>query len=563
MAPKRAFTQAKQQALTKHDKSSATSFDARVVGLCAAANDSPYVFTTSSCSGRHLLWRGEGVKATQSFARGRVSHDRADAAYFLDHDANDQAPFRKAPLDAAPDSEGALWLRYEPLILHARCADAEAAQAFMRAARTVFKNVGLQSAAFETDGACVAVVGDEGLDMPLRSPDGEALFGVQHVPWLVATLNEKHERNWAKTARFEAALRAVLEELAADRAHGDDDDDALKPRRARYDVVGDVAVLRRPVLPDEDAAALAARVLGSNGKLRVVVAPPAGAQLAGAHRSPATALVCLGGRDRRPLVTTHNEHGVSVVVDLNACFFTPRLATERLRVARAVARDERVLCLFAGCGAEALIIAATTACSKVACVEVNPVATRCLERSVQTLRRSKGDAAADRVEVVCADVLDDLAARARRGETFDRVLAPRPKGKRDGDRVDGAAADDDGADGGGGPDGIRFLEAILPVLTPTAVVHWTDFAADHELPACERTRTFLTEACARLVGAPCHVLHSAKAGSSSVAARQYRVTVDFRLADIGPRGASVHPAGLPLRGSQKTRPASSVVGDEE
>ena len=101
MAPKRAFTQAKQQALTKHDKSSATSFDARVVGLCAAANDSPYVFTTSSCSGRHLLWRGEGVKATQSFARGRVSHDRADAAYFLDHDANDQAPFRKAPLDAA------------------------------------------------------------------------------------------------------------------------------------------------------------------------------------------------------------------------------------------------------------------------------------------------------------------------------------------------------------------------------------------------------------------------------------------------------------------------------
>ena len=89
MAPKKAFTQAKQQALTKHDKSSATSFDARVVGLCAAANDSPYVFTTSSCSGRHLLWRGEGVKATHSFARGRVSHDRVDAAYFLDHDAND------------------------------------------------------------------------------------------------------------------------------------------------------------------------------------------------------------------------------------------------------------------------------------------------------------------------------------------------------------------------------------------------------------------------------------------------------------------------------------------
>ena len=64
MAPKRAFTQAKQQALTKHDKSSATSFDARVVGLCAAANDSPYVFTTSSCSGRRTCCgAARGVKA--------------------------------------------------------------------------------------------------------------------------------------------------------------------------------------------------------------------------------------------------------------------------------------------------------------------------------------------------------------------------------------------------------------------------------------------------------------------------------------------------------------------
>ena len=177
-----------------------------------------------------------------------------------------------------------------------------------------------------------------------------------------------------------------------------------------------------------------------------------------------------------------------------------------------------------------------------------------LERSVQTLRRSKGDAAADRVEVVCADVLDDLAARARRGETFDRVLAPRPKGKRDGDRVDGAAADDDGADGGGGPDGIRFLEAILPVLTPTAVVHWTDFAADHELPACERTRTFLTRRVRAWWARPV-ILHSAKAGSPRPSQLDNAVTVDFRLADIGPRGASVHPAGLPLRGCRaKMRP---------
>ena len=383
----------------------------------------------------------------------------------------------------------------------------------MRAARTVFKNVGLQSAAFETDGACVAVVGDEGLDMPLRSPDGEAGFRVQHVPWLVATLNEKHERNWAKTLSLRGGGCArVLEELAADRAHGDDDDDdELKPRRARYDVVGDVAVLRRPVLPDEDAAALAARVLGSNGKLpRVVVAPPAGAQLAGAHRSPAAALVCLGGGTGGRWSPRTTSTASPVVVDLNACFFTPRLATGAVEGgARAVARDERVLCLFAGCGAEALIIAATTACSKVACVEVNPVATRCLGGRSRRCG-GKGDAAADRVEVVCADVLDDLAARARRGETFRpraraaaqgqagrRPRRRRRRGRRRRRRRRRARRDPlPGGDlARSHADGRRPLDRFC--CGPRAAGVRAD-ADVSDRGVC------------RLVGAPCHVLHSAK-----------------------------------------------------
>ena len=201
-------------------------------------------------------------------------------------------------------------------------------------------------------------------------------------------------------------------------------------------MIGDVAALRRPLAPGEDGAALAAKVLASNSRIKVVVAPPPGEKLAaGAERAPSAAFEHLGGRSRRPLVTTHGEHGVAVVVDLDACFFSPRLATERLRVARAVGRGERVLCLFAGCGAEALIIAATTECERVVAVEANAIATRCLGRSVQALAKRHGAAAAARVEVVTADVLEDLRDRAARGETFDRVLAPRPKGARDGDRV--------------------------------------------------------------------------------------------------------------------------------
>ena len=573
--PSHAFVNAKAQALTKGDKSSAGRIDPRAVSVCGAVNASDWLFTTSSCSGRCYLWRGEGVKATASFTRGRVSHDRVDASYFLDDDVREErAGYVAAPLGAAAPgtNPGALWLRFEPFILHVRCHDAAAAAALMRAARTVFKNVGLQSADFAADGVCVAVVGDEGLDMPLRDESGAPLFTPGHADWLARTINEKHDRNWAKMARFEAAARRETDALAAARADDQDveacveeekedhaDDGARRAPKLRYDAVGDVACLRRPLRDGEDGAAVAARVLASNAKLRVVVAPAAASTLAaGAACAPSEPLTILGGNARRPLVTTHREHDVAVVVDLDACFFSPKLATERLRVSKAVARGERVLCLFCGCGPEALIIAAKTACESVVAVEANAVAVNCLRRSVETLRRSKGATAADKLTVVHADVLRDLDERARNGETFDRVLAPRPKGARDGDRLPpsgagagaGAGAADGGGDGGGGPDGVFFLRKILPLMKPTSVLHWTDFAAERELPDCRRTKDFIAGECAAF-GASCHFLHCAKAGSSSVAAKQYRVTLDVRLADVGPRAPSVHPHNLPLRGSQK------------
>ena len=269
--------------------------------------------------------------------------------------------------------------------------------------------LGLQSASFGPDGACVAVVGDEGLDMPCRAPDGAPLFGEAHAAWLVDVVNDKHARNWAKTARFEAAVRASVATRAATRR--------AAPGRLRFDAVGDVACLRRPLRDSEDGAALSSRILAANRKLRLVVAPRGTADLAyGAARAPAAGLARVAGAARSPLVTTHAEHGVAVVVDLDRCFFSPRLATERLRVSKAVGRGERVLCLFAGCGPEVLVLAAKTAAKVVVAVDANAVAIRCLRRSLETLRRSRGADVADRVRVVEGDVLADLAARESRGE---------------------------------------------------------------------------------------------------------------------------------------------------
>ena len=56
--------------------------------------------------------------------------------------------------------------------------------------------------------------------------------------------------------------------------------------------------------------------------------------------------------------------------------------------------------------------------------------------------------------------------------------------------------------------------------------HWYDFAADHELPECRRTRDAVEAACLA-VGLSIEVIHVAKVGS--VAKRQFRICLDFRI----------------------------------
>ena len=177
-----------------------------------------------------------------------------------------------------------------------------------KAARTVFKNVGLQAAEEESCEAAspaggsrsivVAIWGDEGLEMPVRGRDGASLFAARtgetpdcDAEWLADVVNEKHERNWAKIRRFESAVgeaRSRLETRRACRdaardARGDDDDDddldtadaSNSQRRVRrpraFDVIGDVAMLRAPLDADDaEAQRVGLAILSMNGKLRVL-----------------------------------------------------------------------------------------------------------------------------------------------------------------------------------------------------------------------------------------------------------------------------------------------------
>ncbi|CAE8675448.1 unnamed protein product [Polarella glacialis] len=411
------FEQRKRTFLGKRDKSSAGAIDARAVEVCEELNKRPAFFTTSSCAGRAFLWRGDGVKSTDSFTRWRVSHDLVeehtekyfDLAGLEDPNASGAASSSlgksqrpelssRQLLDAAESSTGGgpgiTWLRFEPFILHVCCRDFTAAAALMAAARTVFKNVGLQG--WGKSQLIVAIWGDEGLDMPLAGPAGVPLFCGQEA-WLQGLVNSRHMRNWGKIDRFTAALRAMEDPSPepvpsggqVGEAYFEDDldheieeanlEDApaakRRPGPRHFDVVGDVAVLHsRPQGADLSEVGKAILAQARQVKVVAVKSGALGTEL----RRPTEAFEIIAGRPRLPLITTHSEFGVKIVVDLGACFFSTRLAGERQRLCNLVRPGEKILVAFAGCCPEVLQLAARPEAAEILAIELNPVAVQCL-----------------------------------------------------------------------------------------------------------------------------------------------------------------------------------------
>lgn len=530
------FEQRKRTFLGKEDKSSAGGIDAHCVALCEEINRLEAWFTTSSCSGRAFMFRGEGVKSTDDFLRFGVTHELIpdpperyfDLALLDDptgaEDAERRiirAPVRKshnegcieglrrwAQRASASHAPSLTWLRFEPFILHVCCRDFAAAAVLIAAARTVFKNVGLQG---WTEGKLIlAIWGDEGLDMPLTTPDGTWLFTGQ-ASWLQELVNSRHVRNWAKIDRFQEAVRnmvtpapGALFTSGAEEIEGDLDGSSSTRGGKHYDVVGDVVVLQSAP-PKEDQVAVGIALLKEVKKASIVAVRRS--SLDPQHRAPVE-LEIIAGPHRSPLITTHTEFGCKYVIDLEAVFFSTKMAAERQRLCNLTRSGERVCVLFAGCGPEALQLARATV-SEVCAVELNPVAVQCLRRSISLLHRSAPEAA-QKITVLEGDVrtvVPELVAK----RSFHRVVAPRPRGHQD-DADEGA----------------EFLALLLPLVLDGGEVHWFDFVADWELPDCSRTRARIEASCAA-GGVRCEILRCDVANRKTVAERQFRAVVDFRV----------------------------------
>ena len=118
---------------------------------------------------------------------------------------------------------------------------------------------------------------------------------------------------------------------------------------------------------------------------------------------------------RPDLETCHMEYGLRFMVDPSRVYFSPRLATERRRVAGLVGKGERVIDLFAGVGPFSIHIAKRAHPAQVHAVDINPAAIGYLRQNIG-LNRVQG----------VVPVLGDAAEMPGRLPPADRIIMNLP-----------------------------------------------------------------------------------------------------------------------------------------
>ena len=187
----------------------------------------------------------------------------------------------------------------------------------------------------------------------------------------------------------------------------------LKLLYKSYDIVGDIAVIRVPEPLKQRSKIIAQAIMQTHKRVKAVwrqVSP-----VSGDYRL--RKLEWVAGERRTE--TIHSEHGCVYKVDLERCYFSPRLSYERIRITRLVQLGEVIVNMFAGVGCFSIIIARRSEAEKIYSIDINPFAVQYMRENIKL----------NKVEERVAPIQQDAKKAIEEGlrNIADRVLMPLPE----------------------------------------------------------------------------------------------------------------------------------------
>jgi len=150
-----------------------------------------------------------------------------------------------------------------------------------------------------------------------------------------------------------------------------------------FDQIGDIIVIRipEPLLSKK-------KIIGETLLEKVSTAKSVFYQSSDVEGDFRTRTLELVAGDNRT-ETEYKEYGCRFVVDVEKAFFSPRLSTERERIASLVQDGESVINMFGGIGMFSILIAKNKKCT-VYNIDINPIASKLCEKNI-TLNKLGGE----------------------------------------------------------------------------------------------------------------------------------------------------------------------------
>jgi tRNA (guanine37-N1)-methyltransferase len=143
-----------------------------------------------------------------------------------------------------------------------------------------------------------------------------------------------------------------------------------------FDQIGDIVVVRIP-----DSLVSKKKIIGETLLDQVKTANSVFYQSSAVKGDFRTRnLELLAGNDKTE--TEYKEYGCRFIVDVEKAFFSPRLSTERERIASLVKDGEVIINMFGGVGMFSIMAAKKKKCT-VFNIDINPIASQLCEKNVE------------------------------------------------------------------------------------------------------------------------------------------------------------------------------------
>ena len=247
-----------------------------------------------------------------------------------------------------------------------------------------------------------------------------------------------------------------------------------------FDTIGEIAVFSDfPEELEKEEKLIANTLIKINKKIKTVAKKTK--EHSGTYRTRKLKIVA----GKRTKTTTHKESKVAVKLNIETCYFSPRLSTERERIAKLVKKDESILVMFSGVGIYPLVIEKNANPKEIYSIEINPHAHKFAEENIKLNKAKK-------IKLFKGDVRKIVPKLKKK---FDRILMPLPKSAEE------------------------FLDIAKLASKKGTVIHFYDALQENEFnKAKEKVKKVFSNA---------KFIRTVKCGQLSPG--KYRICLDFKL----------------------------------